>query len=116
MSRSINSDKSWNSTDEEFDDCDNSSTSNSINRRISGDDIPGGCITTHSVSSVIRPGSKMPRNDPLQFVKIQNNELSKKVSHQKVFISLNFNLIFFNPFEIPFYKNFFNYLKIHSET
>lgn len=43
---------------------------------------PIGCITTHSVSAVIRPERKMPPIDPLQFVKIQKNELSKKVAHR----------------------------------
>ena len=87
MSRSINSDKSWNSTDEEYEECDNSSPNDSsIGRRISGEDIPGACITTHSVSSVIRPGCKMPKVDPLQFVKIKNNDLSKKVSHPYLYL------------------------------
>lgn len=36
-------------------------------------------ITTHSVSSVIKPGDKQ-LHDPLQFVKIKSNELSQKVS------------------------------------
>lgn len=98
MSRSINSDKSWNSTDEEFDDCDNSSTANSMSRRISGDDIPGGCITTHSVSSVIRPGCKMPRNDPLQFVKIVKNDLCKKVCINHSFIIQLFSHFSINMF------------------
>lgn len=42
-------------------------------------ELPGGVITTHCVSTVIRPGSKVT-HDPLQFVKIQSAELSKKVS------------------------------------
>ncbi|RWS05774.1 LIM and calponiny domains-containing protein 1-like protein, partial [Dinothrombium tinctorium] len=49
---------------------------------ISGDlDIPGGVITTHCVSSVIKPGSKQ-NHDPLQFVKIQSTELSRKAVEQ----------------------------------
>ncbi|RWS27228.1 hypothetical protein B4U80_00452 [Leptotrombidium deliense] len=49
---------------------------------MSGDlDIPGGVITTHCVSSVIKPGSKQ-NHDPLQFVKIQSNELSRKAVEQ----------------------------------
>lgn len=84
MSRSINSDKSWGSTDEEYFDEFNDNNSFSTNsskdqRRISSDEVPGGVVTTHSVSAVIRPESKLPRTDPLQFVKISNNELSKKV-------------------------------------
>lgn len=39
---------------------------------------PSGVITTHCVSSVIRPGRKSA-TDPLQFVKIQAADLSKKV-------------------------------------
>lgn len=66
------------SEDEEYDE-DGQSLNSSPNRRLNGDDLPGGVITTHSVSAVIRPGSKKPPNDPLQFVKIQNNELCKKV-------------------------------------
>jgi len=38
---------------------------------------PSGVITTHCVSSVIRPGRKSSQ-DPLQFVKIQAADLSKK--------------------------------------
>uniref|UniRef100_T1K9A4 LIM zinc-binding domain-containing protein n=1 Tax=Tetranychus urticae TaxID=32264 RepID=T1K9A4_TETUR len=44
-------------------------------------ELPGGVITTHCVSSVIRPGSKVT-HDPLQFVKIQSAELSKKAVEQ----------------------------------
>lgn len=92
MSRSINSDKSWGSTDEEYFDEFNDNNSFSTNsskdqRRISSDEVPGGVVTTHSVSAVIRPESKLPRTDPLQFVKISNNELSKKVRKIKMTIS-----------------------------
>jgi len=38
-----------------------------------------GLVTTHSSSAVITPGSKQPKIDPLQFVKITSNELCKKV-------------------------------------
>ncbi|XP_074597424.1 uncharacterized protein LOC141852180 isoform X2 [Brevipalpus obovatus] len=44
-------------------------------------DLPGGVITTHCVSTVVRPGSKQT-HDPLQFVKIQSTELSKKAVEQ----------------------------------
>ena len=62
-------------------DSDNSSSSShaSASRSASNSQPPIGCITTHSVSAVIRPEKKMPPIDPLQFVKIQKNELSKKV-------------------------------------
>ncbi|XP_075677286.1 uncharacterized protein LOC113792499 isoform X2 [Dermatophagoides pteronyssinus] len=43
---------------------------------------PIGCITTHRVSAVIRPEIKIPPIDPLQFVKIQKNELSKTAVEQ----------------------------------
>ncbi|CAG2164748.1 unnamed protein product [Oppiella nova] len=80
MSDSVNSDSDSDSIKYE-EECDNSSP-NSSSQRIAADDIPGACITTHSVSSVIRPGCKMPRNDPLMFVKIHNNDLSKKAVEQ----------------------------------
>ena len=41
---------------------------------------PGGVITTHCVSSVIKPGRNKSQ-DPLQFVKIESTELCKKVSN-----------------------------------
>uniref|UniRef100_T1L6E7 DUF4757 domain-containing protein n=1 Tax=Tetranychus urticae TaxID=32264 RepID=T1L6E7_TETUR len=44
-------------------------------------DLPGGVITTHCVSTVVRPGSKQ-NHDPLQFVKIQSTELSQKAVEQ----------------------------------
>ena len=103
MSRSINSDKSWGSTDEEYFDEFNDNNSFSTNsskdqRRISSDEVPGGVVTTHSVSAVIRPESKLPRTDPLQFVKISNNELSKKVRKIKMTI-----------------KSFHNVFNLHSK-
>ena len=39
----------------------------------------GSVITTHCVSSVIKPGDKQ-LHDPLQFVKIKSTELCQKVS------------------------------------
>lgn len=65
-------------------DSDNSSSSSHASRSQSGSSLqpPIGCITTHSVSAVIRPEKKMPPIDPLQFVKIQKNELSKKAVEQ----------------------------------
>lgn len=48
--------------------------------QISDLELPGGVITTHCVSSVIKPGSKHKPDDPLKFVKIQSAELSKKVT------------------------------------
>lgn len=64
-------------------DSDNSSTSSSSARQSANNQTPPiGCITTHSVSAVIRPEKKMPPIDPLQFVKIQKNELSKKAVEQ----------------------------------
>lgn len=64
-------------------DSDNSSSSSQASRSQSCSSLkpPIGCITTHSVSAVIRPEKKIPPMDPLQFVKIQKNELSKKVPY-----------------------------------
>ena len=47
---------------------------------------PGGVITTHCVSSVIKPGRNKSQ-DPLQFVKIESTELCKKVSD--IFLSFS---------------------------
>lgn len=79
--------ESYRSSDsvESSEDSDNSSTNSSLNgssnRQNSNSHLPPpiGCITTHRVSAVIRPEIKIPPIDPLQFVKIQKNELSKTV-------------------------------------
>lgn len=66
-------------------DSDNSSTSSRTGSRQSGGgangaQLPIGCITTHGISPASVHEKKMPV-DPLQFVKIQQNELCKKVSN-----------------------------------
>ena len=78
-------------------DSDNSSSSSHASRSQSGSSLqpPIGCITTHSVSAVIRPEKKMPPIDPLQFVKIQKNELSKKVILNECATELSLKLIEF---------------------
>lgn len=66
-------------------DSDNSSTSSRTGSRQSGGTaggsahLPIGCITTHGISPASVLEKKMPV-DPLQFVKIQQNELCKKVN------------------------------------
>nr|XP_046918839.1 putative uncharacterized protein DDB_G0277255 isoform X2 [Dermatophagoides farinae] len=82
--------ESYRSSDsvESSEDSDNSSTNSSLNgssnRQNSNSHLPPpiGCITTHRVSAVIRPEIKIPPIDPLQFVKIQKNELSKTAVEQ----------------------------------
>lgn len=89
--------ESYRSTDsvestEESADSDHSSSSSSRNAQTGGGSPgagnngpnsaphqPIGCITTHRVSTVIRPERKMPPIDPLQFVKVKKNDLCIKV-------------------------------------